>query len=52
MSEIYFIGGMFVLILIICTVAVAFFIQTYRKEQREKTQRKAENVKRKAENVR
>ena len=51
MSEIFFIGGMFVLILVICTVAVFFFVQTYRKEQREKTQRKTENGKRKTENV-
>lgn len=51
MSEIYFIGGMFALIMIICTVAVFFFVQTYRKEQREKMQRKVEKVKRKTENV-
>ncbi|MEP6923236.1 MAG: hypothetical protein ABI954_02120 [Pyrinomonadaceae bacterium] len=50
MAEIYFIGGMFILILIICAVAVFFFVQTYRKEQREKMQRKTENGKRKTEN--
>jgi cbb3-type cytochrome oxidase subunit 3 len=51
MSEILFIGGMFVLIFIICTVAVVFFVQTYRKEQREKIQRKTENAKLKTEKV-
>ncbi len=51
MSEIYFIGGMFVLILVICTVAIFFFVQTYRKEQRDKIKRQAERVKPKAEDV-
>ena len=51
MSEIYFIGGMFFLILVICTAAVFFFVKTYRHEQREKIIRKMENEKRKTENA-
>ena len=38
-SELYFIAGMMVLILILCTVAVIVFFKTYRKEMREKAQR-------------
>jgi TRAP-type C4-dicarboxylate transport system permease large subunit len=40
LAEIYFIAGMMTLILIICTVAVYFFIKTYKKEMREKELRK------------
>ena len=35
-GEIYFIVGMMVLILLICTVAVWAFFKTYKKEMREK----------------
>lgn len=50
MAEFYFIAGMFVLILIICTIAMVFFAQVYRQEQREKLARKIEKEKRKTEN--
>ena len=39
-SELYFIAGMMVLILILCTVAVIVFFKTYRKEMREKVERR------------
>ena len=38
-SEIYFISGMMVLILIVCVAAVYFFIKTYKKELRERAER-------------
>ena len=40
-SELYFIAGMMVLILILCAVAVIVFFKTYRKEMREKAERQA-----------
>lgn len=47
MAEFVLIGAMFALILVICTIAVVFFVRQYRKEMREK----AENQKRKAEKI-
>ncbi len=41
-AEVYFIAAMMILILIVCTVAVVFFFKTYKKEMREKAERKAE----------
>jgi F0F1-type ATP synthase membrane subunit b/b' len=38
-SEIYFIAGMFILILILCVSVCVFFYKTYRKEMREKQER-------------
>lgn len=40
LAEIYFIAGMMVLIFVICAVAVYFFFKTYKKEMREKKDRK------------
>lgn len=41
-AEVYFIAAMMILILIVCTVAVVFFARTYRKEMREKAERKSQ----------
>lgn len=38
-AEIYFIAGMFVLIIMICVPATYFFFRTYKKEQAEKQKR-------------
>ncbi len=38
-AELYFIAGMFVLIFIICAVAVYYFFKTYKKEQADKKKR-------------
>ena len=35
-AEVYFIAGMFVLILIVCSATVYFFFKTYKKEMRQK----------------
>ena len=43
-AEIYFISAMMILILVLCTGAVIFFIKTYKKEMREKEERKAEKL--------
>jgi len=48
-AEIYFIVAMFVLIIVISTVAVYFFFRTYKKEKAD-TQKRLENQKRKIEN--
>lgn len=42
LAEIYFIAGMMVLILIVCTVAVIAFFKTYAKEKRDRERRSAE----------
>lgn len=39
-AEVYFVAGMMVLILIMSAVAVYFFVKTYKKEMREKDERK------------
>lgn len=38
-AEIYFIAGMFVLILILSGVSMYFFFRTYKKEMKEKRER-------------
>ncbi len=38
-AELYFIAAMFILIFIICGVAVYYFFKTYKKEQAEKQKR-------------
>jgi F0F1-type ATP synthase membrane subunit b/b' len=38
-SEIYFIAGMMVLILILCISVLIFFFKTYKKEMRERQER-------------
>jgi cbb3-type cytochrome oxidase subunit 3 len=41
LAEIYFIAAMFVLILIVCSVAVYFFFRTYNREKRERAEKKS-----------
>jgi heme/copper-type cytochrome/quinol oxidase subunit 2 len=41
-AEIYFIAGMMVIILIVCALAVYFFVKTYKKEMRERDKQRAE----------
>lgn len=52
-AEIYFIAAMFVLIFVICGVAVYFFFRTYKKEMRQRQKRLEEKQKEKGrkENV-
>ncbi|MFM8441494.1 MAG: hypothetical protein ACKN97_09415 [Acidobacteriota bacterium] len=38
-GEIYFVGGMMVLVLVISAVSIYLFVKTYRKEMREKEER-------------
>jgi len=38
-GEIYFVGGMMALVLVISTVSIYLFVKTYRKEMREKEER-------------
>lgn len=40
-AEVYFIAAMMILILIFCGVSVFFFFKTYRKEMREREERRA-----------
>ncbi len=40
-GEIYFVGGMMALVLIISAVSIYLFVKTYRKEMREKEERSA-----------
>lgn len=42
-AEFYFITAMMVLILIVCAVAVYFFLKTYKKEMAEKAERQAKD---------
>ncbi|MBS1792548.1 MAG: hypothetical protein JSS81_01770 [Acidobacteria bacterium] len=42
LAEIYFIAGMMVVILIVCSVTVYFFFKTYKKEMREREKQKTE----------
>lgn len=42
-SEVYFIGAMMFLILVVCFAAVFFFFRQYRREMREKAARSVEN---------
>lgn len=44
-AELYFIIAMFVLIFVICGVAVYFFMKTYKKEKAEKEKRLREKKK-------
>jgi len=46
-GELYFITAMMILILILSTVAVYFFIKTYKKEMREKAEREMAEAERK-----
>ncbi len=48
-AEIYFIAGMFVLIIVISTTATYFFFRTY-KQEKARRQKRAEAQKSKAEN--
>ncbi|HLM03535.1 MAG TPA: hypothetical protein VK400_20945 [Pyrinomonadaceae bacterium] len=48
-AEIYFIGAMMILILVVCTVACVAFFKTYKKEKAEREKR-IENRKSKSEN--
>lgn len=41
-SEVYFIAAMMLLILVVCSAAVIFFFKTYKKEMREKAERKSD----------
>ena len=38
-GEIYFVGGMMALVLVISAVSIYLFVKTYRKEMREKEER-------------
>ncbi|HEY2847620.1 MAG TPA: hypothetical protein VGI80_07360 [Pyrinomonadaceae bacterium] len=44
-AEFYFITAMMFLIVVLCVVAVYFFIKTYKKEMREKAERLANKSK-------
>ena len=46
-AEIYFIAAMFVLIFVICGVAVYYFFKTYKKEMKAKERRVAEKERQK-----
>ena len=37
----YFIGGMMILIMVLCTAAVIFFFKTYKTEMKQKAERLA-----------
>ncbi len=39
-AEIYFVGAMMILILVICAVAMFFFIRQYRREMKSKNRQK------------
>ena len=38
-AEVYFIGAMMILIVVVCVLSVYFFFKTYKKEMREKAVR-------------
>jgi len=40
-AEIYFIAGMMILIMVLCTAAVIFFFKTYKTEMKQKAERLA-----------
>jgi len=40
-AELYFIGGMMILIMVLCTAAVIFFFKTYKTEMKQKAERLA-----------
>lgn len=44
-AEFYFIAAMMILILVICAVAVFFFVKTYKKEMKAREWRKSEKEK-------
>lgn len=45
-AEIYFIAAMMIIILIICALAVYFFVKTYKKEKLEREKERAEKASR------
>jgi len=48
-AEIYFIAVMMFIILVVCSLAVYFFIKTYRKEKLERDKERLEKLKPRAE---
>ena len=48
-AEIYFIAVMMFIILVVCSLAVYFFIKTYRKEKLERDRERLEKLKPRAE---
>ena len=48
-AEIYFIAAMFILIAVICTVAVYFFFRTYKSEMKQKREKLAKKQAEKAD---
>lgn len=43
-AEVYFIAAMMILILIVCAVAVVFFVKTYKNEMADKAERQKAKV--------